>query len=272
MGLSLFNRVKRSQVASRPFPHVVIENALPEELHEELRETFPTRQALGVEIGQNERWSTSALTLGKRDGITPLWREFVQYHASKEFLDEVVDLFGELIVELYPKTFLSLDDLRNRPVTGRTPGTRIPGALHLDAQVSGNTPAIYPGAPRGIHFDSTDALWAGLYYLRSKHDDSIGGDLQLWEWPESYSYRKKSSVYKEDMNSQKVRLLKTVPYRSNAFVFFINSINSLHSVTERMPTPHTRQFLNLLCDVEGPLFRPLPLVQTRIRNRIARML
>lgn len=251
---------------------MVIENALPEELHTELRKTFPTRQTLGLELGQNERFSTPTCKLREIDGITPLWRQFVEYHASKEFLDEVVELFGEMIVELYPKTFISIDDLRSRSVVVRTPGTRIPGALHLDAQVSGNTPAIRPGVPRGIHFDATVALWAGLYYLRGEHDDSIGGNLQLWEWPKSYSFRKKSSLYREGMDPRKVHLLKTIPYRSNTLVFLINSIDSLHSVTERMPTPHTRQFLNFLCDVKGSLFRPLPPPHTRIRNLIFRKL
>lgn len=74
------------------------------------------------------------------------------------------------------------------------------------------------------------------------------------------------------MKPQKVLPLKVVPYQSNTFVFLINSIDSLHSVTEQMPTPHTRQFLNLVCDLEQPLFRPNPLPQTRIKNLVTRKL
>lgn len=272
MNLSLFQRVQSTDIHSEPFPHLVIENALPDELHTELRRTFPTRQTLGVSLGQNERWSTSAEMLRTIEGITPLWRRFVEYHSSKNFFEDVIQAFGEQIVGLYPKIFNSLEDLRHRPVVERSCGNLLPESLSLDAQISGNSPVMRAGAPRGIHFDSTNALWAGLYYLRSESDNSIGGDLELWKWPESYGFRKKSSMYREGMKSQNVLPLKVVPYQSNTFVFLINSIDSLHSVTERMPTPHTRQFLNLVCDLQQPLFRPVPFPQTRIKNLIMRKL
>ena len=96
--LSLLQTINRSQVLTEPFPHVVIENALPDELHTELRRTFPSRHTLGVNIGQNERWSTSLRELREIAGITDLWRNFVEYHASRDFLNEVLDLFGESIV------------------------------------------------------------------------------------------------------------------------------------------------------------------------------
>jgi len=264
--LSLFQTINRSQVLTKPFPHVVIENALPDELHAELRRTFPSRQILNVGIGQNQRWSTSLRDLREIVGITDLWRNFVEYHASRNFLDEVLELFGDSIVELYPRTFESVADIRSRPVVVRGAGPEAQGALHLDSQVSGNTPATHSGVPRGIHFDSTESLWAGLYYLRSDADDSLGGDLELWKWPDFYSFRKKSSLYREGMNPKYVQRLRTIPYKSNTFVFLINSIDSLHSVTARMPTPHTRQFLNLVCSLSSPLFRPLPLPHVRLKN------
>jgi hypothetical protein len=268
--LSLLQTINRSQVLTEPFPHVVIENALPDELHTELRRTFPSRHTLGVNIGQNERWSTSLRELREIAGITDLWRNFVEYHASRDFLNEVLDLFGESIVELYPRTFESVDDIRSRPVVVRGVGLEAQGELHLDSQVSGNTPATQCGVPRGIHFDSTESLWAGLYYLRSDADDSSGGDLELWKWPDFYSFRKKSSLYREGMNPKYARRFRTIPYKSNTFVFLINSIDSLHSVTERFPTPHTRQFLNLVCSLPAPLFRPLPLPHIRLKNLMGR--
>lgn len=264
--LSLFQRVDDSHLAFDPFPYLVIENALPENLHTELRRTFPSRQILKVVGGQNKRWSTPLLELRKIQGVTSLWRSFVEYHASQEFVNEVVTFFGDTIVQMYPKTFKSTDDIKKRPVRVRGVGSPLPGSLSLDSQVSGNTPVSIAGAPRGIHFDSTAALWAGLYYLRSEDDDSVGGDLELWRWPKSFNYKEKSSLYREGMSPDHAHRFRTIPYRSNTFVFIINSIDSLHSVTERMPTPHTRQFLNLLCDLSAPLFRPTPNLGVRIKN------
>lgn len=259
-------------VIKKPFPHVVIENALPEELHLELRNSFPSRQLLGVNLDQNQRWSTPALELRNMQGVTPLWRSFVEYHASRHFLEDVNRFFGEMIVELYPEMFPSCDEIRNRRVVVRHSRTQSPDALSLDSQISGNTPVTKRGAPRGIHVDSPNALWAGLYYLRHEQDDSIGGDLELWQWPEKYSRIQKLSAYREGLSSRKVLPLKSVPYRSNTLVFFVNSIDSLHSVTVRMPTSHTRQFLNLVCDVSQPLFVPSPPAWARMRDRVIQKL
>lgn len=269
--LSLFQRVDRSQVLTKPFPYVIVENALPDELHTELRRTFPSRQTLNVPIGQNKRWSTSLLELREIPGITDLWRNFVEFHASKDFLDDVLALFGDSIVQLYPNIFRSVIDIGNRPVVIRGANSQTQGELYLDSQVSGNTPASRPGVPRGIHFDSAESLWAGLYYLRSEADDSLGGDLELWKWPDSFSFRKKSTLYREGMDPKYAQKIRTIPYRSNTFVFLINSIDSLHSVTERLPSPHTRQFLNLVCSVSSPLFRPLPFPHVRLQNLVGRI-
>lgn len=272
MNLSLFQKVNSNHVTLDPFPHLVIENALPEELHQELRHTFPSIETLGLTLGQNQRWSTTASELREIDGIAPLWRRFVEYHASKEFLEDVLQIFGNAIVEMYPTSFKSVEDIRKRPVIVRSSEGLVPDSLSLDAQVSGNSPVTHSGAPRGIHFDSTNALWAGLYYLRNESDDSIGGDLELWKWPNNCGFGKKSSLYHEGMSLKEDLRFRVVPYRSNTFVFIINSIDSLHAVSERMATLHTRRFLNLLCDLPKPLFRPRPLPLDRIKNLMFRKL
>ena len=80
----------------------------------------------------------------------------------------MIRAFGKLIVELYPTTFKSVRDLRKLPVVVRDTNVPILGALSLDAQVSGNSPAAHAGAPLGIHFDATNALWAGLFVCEAK--------------------------------------------------------------------------------------------------------
>lgn len=49
--------------------------------------------------------------------------------------------------------------------------------------------------------------------------------------------------------------VETVRYQPNCLVLFINTIDSLHGVTVRQPTPHGRCFMNLVGEVATRLYR-----------------
>lgn len=269
--LSLLQRVTSADIQSFPFPHIIVPNALPSELHDELRTSFPSPGKLGIDSTQNNyRWSTKALDLPNISGISELWKDFISYHSSHLFWSEVVRVFGHSICNQFPHHFQSLEQLLLLEPAVRDMASEGQNPLMLDAQISGNTPAITPGVPRGVHFDSPNALYAGLYYLRQVDDCSEGGDLQLWHWKNGYSDRKKSAEYKEGVATRHVQLFKTVRYQSNTLVFLLNSLDSLHSVTERQPTSNTRQFVNLVCDTPSPLFDLRPFMHRRATNFIKR--
>lgn len=277
MNLSLLQNVAESDVLEDPFPHVVVENALPDAIHEQIRESFPDPSLMGIDSSSNnKRWSIMASELDECSGVSDLWREFVRYHSSQDFWNDFVRVFGPSVVRTYPVRFGSVADLRELKVQVRDADKLDQQELALDAQISGNTPAVTPGRPRGIHTDHPMALYAGLYYLRSKDDDSVGGDLELWRWNAGYSYQRKSSAYHEDVATRHVQLVRTIPYRSNTFVILLNSLDSLHSVTIRNPTTHHRQFLNLLADSNRPFFELNPWLHTRVRramhNRLSALL
>jgi hypothetical protein len=269
--LSLFQRVSESDLSLDPYPHVVIRNALPDELCEYLKTTYPSLQSQGVDVNANNyRWSTHAAQVDLIEGLHQVWRDFINFHTSQEFLDQVLNLFAEPLLRMYPRAFPSKEVLLAQRAQRRDLQSGANGTLMLDAQICGNTPVKQPGAPRGVHFDAPLALYGGLYYLRDDEDDSVGGDLQIWRWNPEYSYKKKSGEYRENVPAKHVQLVKTVRYESNTLVFFVNSINSLHSVTVRQTTPHTRKFVNLLADSNTPYFELTPHTTIRIRNAIRR--
>ncbi len=269
MNLSLLQNVSGSDVLEDPFPHVVVENALPDAIHEQLRESFPHPSLMGINhSSDNQRWSIMARDLDAFSGISNLWREFVRFHSAPDFWHDFVRVFGPSVVRTFPARFGGVADLRELKVQVRDADKLDQQELALDAQISGNTPALTSGRPRGIHTDHPMALYAGLYYLRSKDDDSTGGDLELWRWKAGYSYRRKSSAYREDVAKRHVKLVKTIPYRSNTLVLLVNSLDSLHSVTVRKPTTHHRQFLNLLADSHTPFFELTPWPHTRARRAL----
>lgn len=270
--LSILQRATSLDVLLEPYPHLILKNALPDHLCNELKLTYPSLQAQGVDIdADNYRWSTHSSEIHKIHAIAPLWREFIEYHTSQRFLNEILQLFELPLLNLYPNRFPSRNALQMQMAQKRNVGCGGANILMLDAQISGNTPAKTAGSPRGVHFDAPHALYGGLYYLRDENDDSVGGDLQMWQWNPRYSNGKKSGEYREDVPRHHIELVKTIPYESNLLVIFINSIDSLHSVTVRQPTIHTRKFVNLLADSDSPFFDLRARIDLRSRNILKRL-
>lgn len=101
----------------------------------------------------------------------------------------------------------------------------------------------------GPHIDSCKQILAGLIYLRHPSDDSLGGSLAL--------YRKKNECPQKYMSrSGKIPMkylekVKEIPYSSNNAIFFINTPNSIHSVSPRERSQHDRRIINLTIECEG---------------------
>ena len=271
--LSILQFARPTDVIQEPFPYLILENALPLDLCHELLRTYPSLESQGVDpSSDNLRWSTHAENLERIPNLEPIWREFISYHVSQKFFDQVKELFSDSLRRIYPDLLEADNSIFQQKVAIRNVRSLAIGRFSLDAQISGNTPAGTPGVPRGVHVDAPNALYGGLYYLRDNEDDSEGGDLQIWKWKDSYSYGKKSGEYREDVRRKHVELVQTIRYKANTLVFFLNSLDSLHSVTLRHPTPHTRKFVNFLADSDKSLFALKPLPYLRFRNVLRRMI
>lgn len=90
----------------------------------------------------------------------------------------------------------------------------------------------------------------GLFYLRHPDDDSQGGDLELYKY-KTNNFKYYGQRFIQDKYIEKV---KTIKYERNTLVIFLNSINSIHGVSNRSVTNHPRLFVNIL---GGQLREPL---------------
>jgi hypothetical protein len=123
---------------------------------------------------------------------------------------------------------------------------------------------------RTIHVDDPHKLFAGLFYLRQPGDDSRGGDLEIYRL-KGRSFAFHGGPY---MDGRYVERVAAVPYDRNVLVVLVNSLHSLHGVSVRHPTAWTRCFVNLVAEVETPLFDLAAHQETiagRLRRRIARL-
>lgn len=255
--LSVLQNAQPGDVRLDPFPHLVIRNALPAALIDELVATYPSYETLGVDpSANNKRWSHSAPKVATNPGIPQLWRDVIAYHASPDFWAEVSALFADAIVQRYPRLYPERSRVQALRAGVRGVDSFETHDILLDAQLSGNTPVREPSAVRTTHVDHNEKLFSGLLYLRPDDDDTPGSDLTISRYrPGLRSTAQKlacfEGMYVDDAFTE---IVETVRYAKNTLVMFVNTIDSLHGVTVRQRTPHRRLFMNLVSEIADELY------------------
>jgi len=255
---NLLGALAPTDVVLDPFPHVIVPRAMPEHWANRLTAEFPPDpivQAGSSEgpTGSNRRFSMYAAAVAESRDISPLWKRFIEEQTSPRFLRHAFRIFGPSIRQLYPELAQRVDGDFDRMRSGLRFRNSFDACDALvDAGISINTPVTtLPTSVRMAHLDLPNKLFVGLYYLRPSDDrDARGGDLVLCRYKRGV--RPRLSRFEVDPDC--VETWRTVPYESNVLVLFLNTAHSVHAVTPRLRTPHTRKFVNLLTEVSAPLF------------------
>jgi hypothetical protein len=250
---TLLDTVQSSQVFTDPFPHIVITDVVEAELCAQLVEQFPAIDILaeGQPFTSNDRFSYPTCSVVQNSEISPLWREFIAAQSSPAFWNQIVRLFKDKILKLYPTfeaEFGAIEALR--PGVRKTDDFSNVDVL-LDAQICVNTPVLEPSPKiKQAHVDRPQVVYAGLYYLRHPDDQSTGGNLEIYRFKTGKPY----GFQGQYIDDKYIELVKTVQYQRNALVLFLNSVESLHGVTVRSVTETPRCFVNLIGEVNRPLY------------------
>jgi hypothetical protein len=251
---SILKNVNSTCVEAFPFPHIVIEDALPKDFAASLTSTFPLGS---LDLKQNNTRIDISIAEHKRHNHIPdMWKEFMLYHSSQEFLDEVLDVFQDYIKK--DSYIYKLINSGNIKAGRRKIDTFEVSDILLDAQISINTPVTKKSSVRKIHTDDSKKIFSGLIYLRQPYDDSHGGHLNLYSWKPDYSELEKVKFYKEGTEEDHVELWKTIDYKNNTAILFLNSIDALHGVSPRDKTSHPRTFINLIAECPVELYEKYP--------------
>ena len=243
---TLLDRADKARVVLEPYPHIVIENALPDDVYQALASSFPTLGDLPEDLAgtNNKRFNLYAswgpTELPKEQTPAP-WQAFLEAHASTDFSRKVFDLFPEATVEgarpgeRWVKTEAFGEGLAQK--------LGFSGPVAVDdliarATVAVNTPVSSPTSVRGPHVDSVWKAYVGLYYVRAPDDTSEGGDLSLFRWKPGA----RVDPWSNKADPTLVEEFTTVRYAPNTYVLMLNTHDSLHGVTVRQSTPHIRRF------------------------------
>ena len=249
---SVLARAGQGQICDDPFPHLVVCEALDPDYYRELAAAFPAAEIIldgrNPVSNSNFRYAASAILGDAR--ISALWRDFTRYHVSQEFFDEVRALFESRIRVLHPR----LESSVAKPLSDWQSSVRFREPIRdiaLECQFTYGAPVDVRSRTIGPHVDREVALYAGLLYMRDDHDDSEGGDLELYRWNRGAPAFDAGSRRVPD---ERVTRCKTIRYASNTLVFFLHSPHALHGVSPRSPTKFPRRHINFVGELATPVF------------------
>lgn len=262
---SVLQGVTASDIRLAPFPHLVVSNALPKAYYDDLARQFPSFETIAGpgKTPSNELFLRSADKVERAADIAPIWQEFFSYHTSGKFFDEMVGLWSDIILQLYP----DIEKWFRRPLSDLSLGIRGPGRtdrpenyeqdIQMDCQFGVNSPVSKVSSVRSAHVDSKHKLFASLLYV-PRPDDRAGGNLTLYEYKDpSLAYHSGQSVPYDfvertrlsnmaDISLNEVSEVKTITYEANTLVMWLNSPYSVHGVTPRCETHLERRYVNLI--------------------------
>lgn len=245
---SVLSRAQPTDVRLDPFPHLVIKNALPEDIADRLAVEFPSTETFTTLAMQrkpdfsadssNRRVDISAADIDSGIGVPDIWRKIITHHTSPHFLADFARVFGAAIKQCYPEMEREHGPLADMRVamTDRDEGTN--AQVLLNASLGINTPVTREETRvRGVHIDRMDEIFAGLLYLRDPADDSAGGAFEI------HKFKGRRAFLKNEVPPNLSQKIAEVEYEHNTFVIFLNSIDSLHAVSPRSLTPFARRFM-----------------------------
>lgn len=250
---SVFSNIRDEHVRLEPFPHILHTQALEPDYYRKLADEIPDpRRIFPNGWGENNQaFVMSGVTAIEKGLATPIWREFFDYHCSKDFYLEIVKFFGDQIRRVHPDLEAQLGkSLESLTVAPRKSG--LEADVLLDCQFGINSPVREKSRVRTVHVDSPKKLYNALLYMRCDEDDEDGGDLEICR------FKDRPRFWEVSTPDDFIDVVDYVRYRANTLIFMINSPHALHGVTPRNPSRHYRRYINFLAELSEPIFDLAP--------------
>jgi len=246
----ILERLTAADIREQPFPHVVLENALPEDYFALLEETYPGLDYVAgpVALENNTLYLKSAVDVLQDSRIAPVWRDFFAYHCSEAFFREVCHFWRAWIERMHP----DLERNFGKPLSEFTVGLRQRGKhanpenrgadVMMDCQFGTSSAVREVSSVRGPHVDNRAKLFAALLYFRRKDDDSAGAELEIYRLKRRRYPRRRATRIDPEI----LECTERIPYGRNTLVMWLNSAFSIHGVAPRSITEMPRRYVNFL--------------------------
>lgn len=229
-----------------PFPHVIIEDALPEPIYKELEDSYPETLLNGDhptvvnDRGHTRRYLSSRV-LDERK-VSNIWLDFFAYHVSDEFYRHVThNVFVDAIKHLYPDQAKAILETKSVPRShvGQANNTT---PIVTDCQFVMNNPLSENETSRTPHLDNPVEIYAALLYMKKRDDASVGGDLQIYE-----GINGGPTIFgKREARPESVKLAGACPYKPNSLALFLNCRHGVHGVGSITNQRTVRRSINII--------------------------
>ena len=231
---SVLQSFDRAMRVEEPFPHVISDECLPEESYRALSDSFPLDLIPeSVRAISNKRYDIFASwgTSPNNPALAPApWRAFMQQNETAGTAWAVCALFRPYLGSQVSSLF--------QPLSGHA--AIAPADIRVRVSIGVNTPARQPTRVRGPHCDRLTKAFVGLFYLRDPAEGDRGGDLLLYRWK---SGRRRDRTWPSAIEEEEVDVVATIAYAPNRLVVFMNSDDSIHGVSPRLPGEHFRRLV-----------------------------
>lgn len=250
--LSIINRFKKENYSSYPFPFFTIEKPFDNEIYSKLEQDYNLFVSFFKEQEEyqknNIRLQISAVDFfNNKIFKKSIWHDFILYHSSKDFFLDIIEIFYNDISKIYPEIIKIIENRKNNEnFLGLRNNNNNNNKFDFvsDCQPGINTPVKSKSTVRDSHIDNPVELIAGLFYLRNNQDSSKGGNLEIMKkvHEKPILFHKKAEVY----NTQNLEVYKSIDYKKNNVIFFLNTINSIHRITPRENCDIPRNLTNII--------------------------
>jgi len=258
--LSVLKNFKKENLIMDPYPYIIIENCLDEDIYNHLENTYPNDNLIFNEdiqkhskIQKNIRYQINASNTLKNNNIDNIWKFFVKYHTSNEFFKQLESIFN---TELLYNTKNKFKKINKNSIGIRNIDSK---DILMDCQIGINSISNVKNCVIKPHIDNQKKIYSGLLYMKHKDDISNGGDLNLYNIKYKYSnideftkiiknnnINNLTNNHEWDLNQ--LKLINTVKYKKNTFIIFLNQLNSIHSVSDREPNIYSRRLINIISE------------------------
>ena len=225
---------KTPVVKLQPYPHVVIEDALPQDIYDQLAKEWPEGPLLATVPHDNGVcYRLKADEMLKPGRVSKLWKDFTEYHTSIDFFNEVKSVFKDYIKH-------------ENPTLGARGWAKKSDMIWTDCQTVMHEPVTT--TTRTPHIDNPREIYAGLLYMPFSNDTAQGGDFEIYNSNNTVNavdMKKGRQIFEEDLGE----VHTTVPYKANTFVMFLNnSAQAIHGVTPRTNATMRRRSVNIIAE------------------------
>ena len=250
--LNILQNFDKKFYFSKPFPYFLIEKCFPENIYEMLFKDYNLiinylKDRNNMSILNNTRLQINAANFLKTDIFKKsIWFDFIKYHTSKEFINDLVNIFDYDLNIYYPEILSAFKNYKkNENYLKIRSKNNSDYKFVVDCQPGINTPVIKKSNVRGPHVDNPVERFGGLFYLRDDNDTSEGGDLEIYETKNPKIYFEGKAEVK---NLENLKKIKTYKYGKNKCIFFLNSIKTIHGISRRTETNYTRNLTNFVVE------------------------